>query len=441
MKINQNMLDAMKEATRALRDEGPVNATRLIQRALQKMLPPKDGASGVPPHHFKENPQAMRDINPRPKAAASQPAARAKAAEATATEATASVAAQADAMSDFLPKLFGGLHIPSPFDESWGQVGSLPQAPLPHEQPAANDAAENDGAGQVRGGRFISASYSNRAGSRNYKLFIPSEYHGQPLPLVVMLHGCTQDPDDFALGTGMNIIAEDQPCFVAYPAQSQAANGSKCWNWFNAIDQQRDQGEPSIIAGITREIITEYTIDERQVFVAGMSAGGAMSVIMGTTYPDLYAAVGIHSGLPYAAAKDLPSALFAMKGRGHSAGKAERLLQQIPVIVFHGDQDNTVSPRNGDQIIEEYVESAADAALKIRTEVENGRAGQGRTYTRTVHKAGDGRAVAEQWLVHGAGHTWSGGDRRGSYTDSTGPDASREMMRFFATHPQQAGSA
>ncbi|WP_394777809.1 alpha/beta hydrolase family esterase [Undibacterium sp.] len=441
MKINQHMLTAMKEATRSLREEGPVNATRLIQRALQKMLPPRSeaGVSGAPVPKFKENQQAMRDINPRPKTSAPAPAASAKAAEARVKEAAAATVAtntQASAAADFLPKLFGGLHIPSPFDESWGQIGSLPTTPV--EEPAGEEDAQDSG---DRGGRFISTSYSNSAGTRNYKLFIPSEYHGQRLPLVVMLHGCTQDPDDFALGTGMNLIAEEQPCFVAYPAQSQAANGSKCWNWFSAIDQQRDKGEPSIIAGITREIVAEYAIDERQVFVAGMSAGGAMSVIMGTTYPDLYAAVGIHSGLPYAAAKDLPSALSAMKGRGHSSGKAERLLQQIPVIVFHGDQDNTVSPRNGDQIIDEYVESAADAALKLRSEVEEGRVEQGHAYTRTVHKARDGKAVAEQWLVHGAGHTWSGGDQRGSYTDAKGPDASKEMMRFFSTHPQQAGSA
>lgn len=369
----------------------------------------------------------MRDINPPSKMAPPQTA-------------PPTADRQKQVFTGFFPKLFGGLSIPSPFDESWGQIGSPPDS-----SPLQDDPASDEGHGH-----FISASYTNPAGTRSYKLFIPSEYHGQPLPLVVMLHGCTQNPDDFAVGTRMNRIAEEQPCFVVYPAQSQAANSSRCWNWFNAVDQQRDQGEPSIIAGITREIIDQYAIDQRQVFVAGMSSGGAMSVIMGSTYPDLYAAVGIHSGLPYAAAQDLPSALSAMKGRGHhlnNPGSADRHLQQIPVIVFHGDRDNTVSPRNGDQIIAQQLAdpAASGEAGEPQTdsvEVESGRVAQGHAYTRTVHNGPDGKPVAEQWLVHGVGHAWSGGSLRGSYTDPRGPDAAREMMRFFSTHPHpQAGDA
>jgi poly(hydroxyalkanoate) depolymerase family esterase len=144
------------------------------------------------------------------------------------------------------------------------------------------------------GAKFIEAGYSNPAGSRTYKLFVPSGYQGQPLPLVVMLHGCTQSPDDFAAGTRMNFIAEEQTCFVVYPAQRSDANESKCWNWFRAADQQRGGGEPSLIAGITHQVMRDYSVDPKRVYVAGLSAGAAAAAIMGATYNDLYAAVGIH---------------------------------------------------------------------------------------------------------------------------------------------------
>jgi poly(hydroxyalkanoate) depolymerase family esterase len=278
-------------------------------------------------------------------------------------------------------------------------------------------------------GKFLAGSFTNHAGTRAYKLYVPTAYHGQALPLVVMLHGCTQNPDDFAAGTRFNAIAEDKPCLVLYPAQAQSANGSKCWNWFNAADQRRGQGEPSLIAGMTQEIIETYHVDPAQVYIAGLSAGGAMAVVMGTTYPELYAAVGSHSGLPYAVATDLPSAFAAMHGAGAPAANAR--LKAIPIIVFHGDRDNTVHPRNGDHIVTQALPGQAAA------EVEQGQTQGGHAYTRTVHDR-DGKVVAEQWLVHGAGHAWFGGSSRGSYTDGKGPDASQEMMRFFATQSKPA---
>jgi poly(hydroxyalkanoate) depolymerase family esterase len=284
---------------------------------------------------------------------------------------------------------------------------------------AANEPAE------ALPGTFSEGSYSNSAGTRSYKLYVPSGYKGEPVPLVVMLHGCTQDPDDFAHGTQMNTLAEEMNCLVVYPAQSRQANASRCWNWFNNIDQQRDQGEPSIIAGITREIMGKHAIDPAQVYVAGLSAGGAMATIMGTLYPELYAAVGVHSGLPFASAHDLPSALAAMKGQLQRQNKPG---QSIPIIVFHGDQDHTVHPTNGDELMVH----ARDAAEVMA--VEPGRVPDGHAFTRTMHKRADGKVHGEHWVIHGAGHAWSGGSARGSYTDGKGPDASREMMRFFSTH-------
>jgi poly(hydroxyalkanoate) depolymerase family esterase len=274
-------------------------------------------------------------------------------------------------------------------------------------------------------GQFVDGSFTNAAGSRSYKVYIPSSYRGKPAPLLVMLHGCTQDPVDFANGTQMNALAEESGAIVLYPAQSQQANPARCWNWFNALDQQRDAGEPSIIAGMTRQLMSQYAIDPARVYAAGLSAGGAMAAILGTLYPDLYAAVGVHSGLPFAAAHDLPSAMAAMRGdlaQARSAGNS------VPVIVFHGDQDQTVHPANADELIARRPQQASDGL-----HVEPGRVPDGHAYTRTVHKRRDGRPLAEHWLVHGAGHAWSGGSANGSYTDGRGPDASREMLRFFKT--------
>jgi poly(hydroxyalkanoate) depolymerase family esterase len=281
------------------------------------------------------------------------------------------------------------------------------------------------------GTKFIEGTYSNEAGSRTYKLFVPSRYHqGQPLPLVVMLHGCTQSPDDFAAGTRMNFIAEEQNCLVVYPAQPSGANPSKCWNWFRAADQRRDEGEPSLIAGITRRVMQEYSIDPKRVFVAGLSAGGAAVAIMGATYSDLYAAVGIHSGLAYGAASDMPSAFAAMRQGGKGGRQAGAGGPMIPTIIFHGDRDTTVHPDNGAHVVEHAI-----GARKTRKKVHRGQIPGGHGYTRTTHTNGE-REVLEHWNVHGAGHAWSGGSPAGSYTDGEGPDATKEMLRFFLDHPQ-----
>jgi poly(hydroxyalkanoate) depolymerase family esterase len=304
----------------------------------------------------------------------------------------------------------------------------------PTEPPSA-DADEAPESGQ-----FLLRSYRNQVGTRAYKLYVPSSYRGQPLPLIVMLHGCTQSPDDFAAGTRMNLRAEEHDCFVAYPAQAASANSSKCWNWFRPGDQERGQGEPSLIAGITRKIADDYSVDPARVYAAGFSAGAAATAILATTYPELYAAIGVHSGLACGAASDVASAFAAMRqnrfaakqrsARRSGRGGGSRI---VPAIVFHGERDATVHPHNGDQVIAQLREALN---VELHATVQESRASGGHGYRRVLHRDASGQVIFEQWIIRGAGHAWSGGSPSGSYTDPHGPDATRAMLRFFLEHPQ-----
>ncbi len=281
----------------------------------------------------------------------------------------------------------------------------------------------------TKSGRFLSHTFQNAAGSRLYKLYVPEGYTEQALPLIVMLHGCTQSADDFAAGTRMNGLADQQGFLVAYPEQPSNANASRCWNWFNPSHQQEGRGEPSLIAGITRRIMEEHHVDPARVYIAGLSAGGAAAAILAATYPELYAAVGIHSGLACGAANNLPAALTAMK-QGAPGTPHRNHTAIVPTIVFHGDKDHTVHPGNADHILKH-----ADAGEKRI--VEKGQVPGGRSYTRTLYNDGAGMSRHERWVIHGAGHAWSGGSPNGSYTDAKGVDASKEMVRFFLQHPQR----
>ena len=284
------------------------------------------------------------------------------------------------------------------------------------------------------GAAYLTRTFACEAGSRDYKLYIPNHKDGRKLPLIIMLHGCTQNPDDFAVGTRMNQLAEEHGFVVAYPRQSKKANQLACWNWFNPKDQTRDLGEPSIIAGITRAIMAELNIDAERVFVAGLSAGGAMAEIMSATYPELYAAAGIHSGLAYGSATDAASAFAAMSGASSPVTPPQRKRRlkrakgRVRTIVFHGASDQKVHPSNAEII---FAEARADlAGTTIRETQHEGSAG-GRAYTRTVIVDASGVPQMEHWAIEGLGHAWSGGCPDGSYTDRHGPDASREMLRFF----------
>ncbi|HEY1682985.1 MAG TPA: PHB depolymerase family esterase [Candidatus Tumulicola sp.] len=282
----------------------------------------------------------------------------------------------------------------------------------------------------VTRGQFLTKTFNNSFGARSYKLYVPNRYDGQPRPLIVMLHGCTQSAGDFATGTRMNELAEEFNFLVAYPEQPASANPRKCWNWFLRTQQTRDFGEPSIVAGITRQVMSGYAIDSQRVYVAGLSAGAAAAAVLGTTYPDIYAAVGVHSGIAYDLAKDVDSAFAVMK-RGPSAAKSPSQPAKgvpTPTIVFHGDRDRTVNNVNSDRFAQ------ALHSPEYAKRVEAGHVPGSRAYTKTTYADANGRDLLEQWDIHGAGHAWSGGSPAGSYTDAAGPDASREMVRFFLSH-------
>lgn len=286
------------------------------------------------------------------------------------------------------------------------------------------------------GASFTAASYTGPAGTRAYKLYVPANRGDGLRPLVVMLHGCTQSPDDFAAGTRMNALAERHGVFVAYPEQPATANAQRCWNWFKPEDQRRGHGEPDLLAGITRRIMRDHPVDPDRVYIAGLSAGGAAAAIMGAAYPDLYAAVGVHSGLPAGAAHDLPSALAAMRQGSRALPDTPRTDRRPPTIIFHGDRDTVVHPQNGDRVAAQ----AIAAASGLGTEVQHGEAPGRRAYSRTLHTDPAGRTLCEQWTIHGAGHAWAGGSPAGSYTDPQGPDATMEMMRFFLDHRLSAAA-
>jgi poly(hydroxyalkanoate) depolymerase family esterase len=285
-------------------------------------------------------------------------------------------------------------------------------------------------------GRFDAFSYTNPAGTRACRLYVPAGCTGAPLPLVVMLHGGTQDAATFAAATGMNDLAEREMFLVAYPEQPRSANAGRHWNWFVPGHQHRDDGEPSLIAGITRQVIDSYGIDTGRVYVAGFSAGGAMAAVMAAVYPDLYAAAGVHSGLAYAAASDMPSAFAAM--RQGPSGRARPPAEPLPLIVFQGDRDATVAPANAAGLIGHVLAAASPGrhpGTGPAAVTSGGQVPGGHAYTRTCYQDPTGAVLAECWIIHQAGHAWSGGVPDGSYTDAHGPDASAEFIRFFGQHP------
>jgi poly(hydroxyalkanoate) depolymerase family esterase len=284
-------------------------------------------------------------------------------------------------------------------------------------------------AGRPPAESFTAGHFRNECGTRDYKLFEPARPDARALPLVVMLHGCTQDPDDFARGTRMNALARARGFLALYPAQSQRGNPQRCWNWFKHNHQARGKGEPGILAGMVRHVVATHDVDPARVYVAGLSAGGAMAAILGDAYPELFAAVGVHSGLPVGAANDVQSAFAAMGGGATAPRRLPKAGATPPTIVFHGDADATVNVVNGERVL-------LAAGVTALDDVQRGASASGLPYSRRIWIGGQGAERGEQWTIHGAGHAWSGGDPGGTFTDPRGPDASAEMLRFFLAHPR-----
>ena len=409
---------AMRKAAQLTQNHNVIEATRVIQRALtgrNHTLSP-----------FQQPPQNLRLIEPKTGARPRE------------SEPPRTVAENASAgLQDSRPKQVLAERVKRPLGEV---LTLLRQGIRPSIAPSAKPLWESPIPPSVpvpEGAAFLTQIFSCAAGSRDYKVYVPGHAHGRERPLLIMLHGCTQDPDDFALGTGMNLLAEEQGFIVAYPRQPATANHSACWNWFSLKDQMRDAGEPNIIAGITRAVMAEFYIDAKRVYVAGLSAGGAMALIMSATYPELYAATGVHSGLAYGSATDLPSAFAAMRGNSSPVAMARRKTDprsasgRVRTIVFHGESDQTVHPSNARLIVAEARTGVPGAAQ----ETHHGRSAGGRAYTRTLIRDARGVLHVEHWTIQGLAHAWSGGRPEGSYTDPHGPDASREMLRFFLGVP------
>jgi len=283
-------------------------------------------------------------------------------------------------------------------------------------------------------GTFLSEEFRCPQGVLNYRLYTPTGSTRRRMPLVVMLHGCSQSATDFATGTGMNRLADELGVVILYPQQSPTANLARCWNWHSDDNQKRGRGEPAVIAALTRHAISLCRANPARVYIAGISAGGAAAAIIAAAYPDLYVAVGVHSGLAQGNIRSLHAAMATMRGKT-APGPTGKLPRQLPTIVFHGDNDRVVHPSNAGAFLNNLERSRSGPLV---SRAYKGRAEGGRDFTRRVYSSSGGEVLLEEWTVHGSGHGWSGGKAAGSYTDPAGPDASREMLRFFLARKRPA---
>ena len=423
--MNNIFQKVMRNATRLTRDGRLSEATREILRALnpQGSAPPPVGSTTQSGSANASPAGALRPIKPiRP------------------TPVTL----------DAMPTVPGGNQFEvdmrnSEAEQTDSVEPAQSQAPDLHAAAPFSTAADFtdvdfDANGATREGEFVGGTHTYLLKTLRYKLYSPPVNDIRPRPLIVMLHGCTQSPDDFAAGTGMNTIARAQGFYVLYPEQSQRANSSRCWNWFQPNDQTRDRGEPAFIASMTQAVMSQHNIDPLRVYIAGLSAGGAMAAIVAEAFPEIFAAVGVHSGLRRGAASSVIDALTVMRtGNVAPTRAALRMHASVPTIVFHGDNDQTVHPRHGEHVVTAVLTSDNAKQWNMKPasnpQIESGTSTKGRRYTRTSHHDATGRPMLEHWLVHGAGHAWSGGSENGSYTDAKGPNASDEMIRFFMSNP------
>ena len=388
--IQKSFGRSMLKATRLTSVGKLLDATRLIQRALGRAVP-KDW----PKDRTETRPEARREGSP---------------------------AANDSQVSDAPPKI---IILPPPAQPAGELMTDVP-GEAPQEAPR-------------RKASFTKNTFSFEGHAYPYRLYIPSTPAAgasvvELMPLIVLLHGCKQDALDFSNGTAMNALAEQQQAMVLYPEQIASGNAMRCWNWFEPGHQQAERGEPGMIAALTQKVVQKHGAYPQRVYIAGLSAGGAMAAVVSGLYPDIFAAVGVHSGLAAGAARDVMSAFGAM--RSGAKGGASSVM---PTIVFHGTADKTVHPDNG-----EYITDAALVALKssgmklIKTQSTGSKNGEEKA-ERVVYSTVDGKPFIENWRIDDGEHAWSGGNAAGSYTDPDGPSASAAMLAFFLQHRLRAG--
>ena len=450
------------KATRLTKGGRLMEATRLIQRALGLVGAQKTAVGDASPQSASA-PHATPHPTPRSAAGAPDGAqdvsdvpVRETLKQPPANQPTFGAPMEVPVMPRPEPMLKENPDAPTPVDAPAVEAPAAPtarSAPQPSPLPA-------------RAASFAELSFRSGDTPYAYRLYLPG-FDGTEaavtdaaspalLPLVVLLHGCKQDAADFALGTGMNALAESEKYLVLYPEQSSNANSMRCWNWFDAAHQSRGSGEPKMIAALIRKVIKTHGADPSRVYIAGLSAGGAMAAIMAGLYPELFAAVGVHSGLPPGAATDVISAFSAMrrgarKGRaaaGSASAANDAKLDEndafvMPTIVFHGSADKTVNPDNGEQITQAAVAAINGAGTTLKkveqSEDSPGSPSGRRDTTRTIYRAADGKPFVEHWAIGSGPHAWSGGDAAGSFTDPHGPSASQAMVEFFLQHRRAEG--
>lgn len=397
--LPKSFRQSMLQATRLTGMGKLLDATRLIQRALGAA--PLTWPQPRNQTEHKNVPQARRD----------------------------SVSAANDPKADSAPPSV--IILPPPAQPA----GDPPTEPPRQTPPAADPEAKSEA--PRRKASFTKHAFAFDGDTYPYRLYVPSAPapsagDASPIPLIVLLHGCKQDALDFSKGTAMNALAEEHQAMVLYPEQITSANAMRCWNWFEPGHQKAERGEPAMIAALTQKIVQQHGADPQRVYIAGLSAGGAMAAVVSSQHPDMFAAVGVHSGLAAGAARDVLTAFSAMRSgaKGHA-------LPVIPTIVFHGTADKTVHPDNGDHITDAALAALKAAGVKLlKTQSTGGQSGnngeRGEEKTeRVVYSTPDGKPYLENWRVDDGPHAWSGGDVAGSYTDPGGPSASAAMLAFF----------
>ncbi|WP_051603004.1 extracellular catalytic domain type 1 short-chain-length polyhydroxyalkanoate depolymerase [Simplicispira psychrophila] len=422
MDWNPHFTDMLGEATELMHSGNLMEATAAIQRALNNQAPLARAARATPTP--PASPSAATCAKP---AAGPWPAARSAAASNLRSKLKATV-------EDAVVR---EMRTPS----AWARPTAAPEQPMGESVGKSVREAPDS---------FERVTLMHQGIRHQYRLYVPpGAANGVAMPLVLMLHGCTQNADDFALGTGMNQAAAPANAMVLYPAQARSANPNGCWNWFEPGHQHRGQGEPELLVAMVRDVMARHPVDAQRVYAAGLSAGGAMAAVLGREYPDVFAAVGVHSGLQAGAANNMMAALSAMNNGAKLSTKRRPAAHPSgaphpALIVFHGDTDSTVHAKNGEQLVEAALQAALGEQGTVRHEALNGQSDGGQRFTRTVYRAAGAKGadvLAEHWVLHGAGHAWSGGNAQGSYTDARGISATQEMLRFFLEHPRSPTTA